>query len=223
MSSGIITILIFIFLFKSANSSKVIDKTQLFILLSLLCWVAAEFLYGYYGGFLEIDPYPSPADLLYITGYLFFILFLVSINAKYKLELAFIVSSLVTFSLLVFYVLYISIFVYQVSDFGGSIYDLILLFTYPIFDLFIIAGSIMYYFRGRTISLDKENNYWIFIAFFGFFSFIADLAYGYNDIFNITNNDYLFDLLYNIGYLLLGIAIIIRLSYSNIQRKYRLI
>ncbi len=81
----------------------------------------------------------------------------------------------------------------------------------------------MYYFRGRTISLDKENNYWIFIAFFGFFSFIADLAYGYNDIFNITNNDYLFDLLYNIGYLLLGIAIIIRLSYSSIQRKYRLI
>ena len=201
---------------------KVIDKTQLLILLSLLCWVAAEFLYGYYSGFLDIDPYPSLADLFYITRYLFFILFLVSINEKYKIEFAFIVSSLATFSLLVFYALYISIFVYQVSDFGGSIYDLILLFTYPLFDLFIVVGSIMYYFRGRTISLNKENNDWIFISLFGFIFFIADLAFGYNDIFNIINNDYLFDLYYNIGYLLLGIAIIIRLSYSNIQRKYRL-
>ena len=215
--------MIFIFLLKSADSLRVIDKTQWFILLSLLCWVTAEFLYGYYSGFLEIDAYPSIADLFYITGYLFFILFLVSINETYKLEFAFVVSSLVTFSLFVFYVLYISIFVYEVYDFSGSIYDLILLFAYPIFDLFIVAGSIMYYFRGRTISLNKENTYWIFISFFGFFFFIADLAFGYNDIFNIINNDYLFDLYYNIGYLLLGIAIIIRLGYTNIQRKYRLI
>ena len=215
--------MILIFLLKSADSLIVINKTQWFILLSLLCWVTAEFLYGYYSGFLEIDAYPSLADVFYITGYLFFILFLVSINETYKLELAFIVSSLVTFSLIVFYVLYVSIFVYEVSDFGGSIYDLILLFTYPIVDLFIIVGSIMYYFRGRSISLNKENTYWIFISFFGFFFLIADLAFGYNDIFNIINNDYLFDLYYNIGYLLLGIAVIIRLSYINIQRKYRLI
>ena len=208
---------------KSTKSLRVIDKTQLFILLSLLCWVTAEFLYGYYSGFLEIDAYPSLADVFYITGYIFFILFLVSINETYKLELAFIVSSLVTFSLFVFYVLYISIFVYEVYDFGGSIYDFILLFTYPIVDLFIVTGAIMYYFRGRTISLNKENTFWIFISFFGFSFFIADLAFGYNDISNIINNDYLFDLYFNIGYLLLGIAIIIRLSYINIQRKYRLI
>lgn len=214
--------MIFIFLLKSADSLRVIDKTQWFILLSLLCWVTAEFLYGYYSGFLEIDAYPSIADLFYITGYLF-ILFLVSINETYKLEFAFVVSSLVTFSIFVFSVLYISIFVYRIYDFGGSIYDLILLFAYPIIDLFIIAGSIMYYFRGRSISLNKENTYWIFISFFGFFFFIADLAFGYNDIFNIINNDYLFDLYYNIGYLLLGIAIIIRLSYIDSQRKYRLI
>ena len=215
--------MIFIFLLKSAKSLRVIDKPQLFILLSLLCWVTAEFLYGYYSGFLEIDAYPSIADVFYITGYLFFILFLVSINETYKLELAFIVSSLVTFSLVVFYVLYISIYVYEVYDFGGSIYDLILLFAYPIVDLFIIAGAIMYYFRGRSISLNKENTYWIFISFFGFFFFIADLTFGYNDISNIINNDYLFDLYFNIGYVLLGIAIIIRLSYINIQRKYRVI
>ena len=215
--------MIFIFLLKSTKSLRVIDKTQLFILLALLFWVTAEFLYGYYSGFLEIDAYPSLADVFYITGYLFFILFLVSINETYKLELAFIVSSLVTFSLVVFYVLYISIFVYEVYDYGGSIYDLILLFAYPIVDLFIVAGALMYYFRGRSISLNKENMYWIFIFFFGFFFFIADLAFGYNDIFNIINNDYLFDLYFNIGYLLLGIAIVIRLSYINIQRKYRVI
>jgi len=221
VSSGIVTILTLIFLLKSTTSLRVIDKTQLFILLALLCWITAEVLYGYYGGFLEIDAYPSISDLFYLTGYLFFILFLVSINKRYKLELAFIVSSLVTFSLFVFYVLYISIFIFELYDFSGSIYDLVLLFTYPIVDLFIVVGSVMYYFRGRTISLNKENTYWIFISFFGFFFFIADSIFGYNNLFNILNNDYLFDLYLNMGYLLLGIAIIIRLNYLHVQSNLR--
>ncbi len=49
---------------------------------------------------------------------------------------------------------------------------LILLFAYPIVDLFIVAGAIMYYFRGRSISLNKENTVldihfllWVFLFY----------------------------------------------------------
>jgi hypothetical protein len=112
-----------------------------------------------------------------------------------------------------FYILYISVFVFEVYNFSSSIYDLVLLFTYPIVDLFVVIGSIMYYLRGRTISINKENTIWIFISLFGFFLFIADLTFGYNDLFDKINNEYVFDLFFNIGYLLLGIAILIRINF----------
>lgn len=223
VSSGTITILIFVFLLKSTNSLRNIDKTWLFILLALLCWTTAEILYGYYSGFLEVDAYPSLADIFYVTGYIFFILFLVWVNNTYKIELAFIISSLVTFSLFMFYILYISVFVFEVYNFSGSIYDLVLLFTYPIVDLFIVIGSVIYYLKGRTFSINKENTNWIFISLFGFFFFIADLTFGYNDLFEKINNEYVFDLYFNIGYLLLGVAILIRINFIQVQTKNKLL
>ena len=219
LSSAIVGFLILIFLIKSSGFSNKGDKSLLFILLSLLSWITAEFLYGYYSGFLNIDAYPSVADLFYLAGYIFFVLFLTLMNKTYKIELAFILSSIVTFSLFVFYILYVEIFIFGLSDFGGSTYDLILLFTYPIIDLFIAIGAVVYYFRGISISLNEEHIYWIFVCLFGFFFFVADLAFGYNDVYNITNTNYMFDLYYNIGYLLLGTAIIIRINYIHSPKK----
>jgi hypothetical protein len=219
LSSAIVGFLILIFLIKSSGFSNKGDKSLLCILLSLLFWITAEFLYGYYSGFLNIDAYPSVADLFYLAGYIFFVLFLTLMNKTYKIELAFILSLIVTFSLFVFYILYVEIFIFGLSDFGGSTYDLILLFTYPILDLFIAIGAVVYYFRGISISLNKEHTYWIFVSLFGFFFFVADLAFGYNDIYSITNTNYNFDLYYNIGYLLLGTAIIIRINYIHSPKK----
>jgi hypothetical protein len=119
----------------------------------------------------------------------------------------------------IFYILYISIFIFGVSEYSGNIYDLVLLFVYPLADLFIILGSAMYYFRGRAISINKENTYWLFITLFGFFFFIADFIYGYSDIFYI-HNDNIFDLFFNLGYALLGIAIIIRVVFLYALKKH---
>ena len=73
----------------------------------------------------------------------------------------------------------------------------------------------MFYLRGRTISLNKGHNFWILIALGGLVFFVADVIFGFDDLFNILTDEniYLSDLFYNVGYLLFGIAFILRISY----------
>jgi hypothetical protein len=215
LSSGVIAVLVLIFVSKYTSSIGNTNKSELFFLLTLSCWFSAEILYGYLNGYLQIDAYPSIADVFYLFGYIFFISFLWFMNTIYKIELAYILSAIVTFSLIIFYVMYIAIFVYEIYTFSGSVVDLTLLFVYPIVDLFIVLGSIMFYFRGRTISINKGHHFWIFISAAGLVFFVADVIFGFDDLFKILTEDdiYLSDLFYNIGYLLFGIAFIVRIRY----------
>lgn len=214
LSSAINASLIIIFYLKSTNTLENIDKSSLFFLLTFVCWFIADILFGFYSGFLRIDTYPSVADVFYLAGYLFLILFLGFMNKLYKIELGYIISTLVTFSLFVFYVLYVSIFIFEIYTFSGSVIDLTLLFVYPIFDLSIVVGAVMYYFRGKAISINRGYNFWIFVSAAGFVFFIADLIFVYNDLFNFLENVNLVDLFYDIGYLLFGVAFIVKIKYT---------
>jgi hypothetical protein len=86
-------------------------------------------------------------------------------------------------------------------------------------DIFIMVGSLVYFFRGKSISLDNEYYYLIFISLSGLFFFMADLSFVYNDLLGITIIDLVFDLLYGAGYLMIGVAIITRLNYSFKKMK----
>lgn len=220
LASAINTTLIIIYFLKNTSTLDKIDKGTLLFLLTFVCWFIAEFLYGYYDGFLEIDAYPSVADVFYLFGYLFLFLFLGFMSKLYKIELGYILSTLVTFSLFVFYVLYISIFIFEIYTFSGDMRDLTLLFVYPIFDLFVVVGAVMFYLRGKAISIDKEHNFWIFVSAAAFSFFIADLIFGYNDLFGFLENVTELDLLYDVGYLLFGVAFIIKIKYT-LEKKQR--
>lgn len=215
LSSATVTTLIFIYLLKSKYSKHNIDKIYFFLFSSLFCWFTAELLYGYYGGILQIDAYPSFADFFYMLGSISFILFFYSLNKSYKIELGLIISALVTFSLLIVYFLYVGLFVFEINTLSNDGNALILLFSYPVFDAFITLASIAYFLRGKDISLKKEYNFWIFFAFFGLLFFIADLMFGFNDLLKIIDTNWLLDIFYNIGYIMLGIAIIIKIKYTT--------
>lgn len=220
ISAGIVAFLLFIFLLRTTIPSRIIYNPQTVFLVSLVLWCIAEAFYGYYEGFLKIDPYPSVADFFYLAGSIFFVWFLILMNRSYKIELAFIASSIISLSLFVFYAVYVAVFIFDVYDYSGSIFDLVLLFTYPIIDLLIMIGAITYYFRGKSISLNKDYVHWIFISLFAIFSLFADITYGYNDLFDKLSNEVLSDIYFNIGYLLLGIAILIRMYYLNVPKNY---
>ena len=220
ISAGIVAFLLFIFLLSTTVPSRIIYNSQTILLISLVSWCIAEAFYGYYEGILKIDPYPSVADFFYLAGSIFFLLFFILMNRSYKIELAFIASSIITFSLMVFYVIYIAVFIFEVYDYSGSIFDLVLLFAYPIIDLLIMIGAITYYFRGRSISLNKDYIHWIFVSLFAFFSLIADITFGYYNLLDDFSNEILSDLSFNTGYLLLGVAVLIRMHYLNVPKNY---
>ncbi|HET6589554.1 MAG TPA: hypothetical protein VFG45_05260 [Candidatus Nitrosocosmicus sp.] len=220
ISAGIVVFLLLIFLLKTTVSSRITYNPQILLLISLVSWCIAETFFGYYEGILKIDPYPSIADLFYIVGSIFFVLFVVSMNRSYKIELAIITSFIVTFSLIVFYVVYLAVFIFEIYNYSGSIFDLILLFVYPIVDLLLMTGAIAYYFRGRSISLNKEHIHWIFISLFAFFSLVADITFGYNNLLNNESNDIFSDFCFNMAYMVLGVAILIRMYYINSPKNY---
>jgi hypothetical protein len=220
ISAGIVAFFLFIFLLRITASSRIIHNSHTLFLISLVSWCIAEVFYGYYEGILKIDPYPSVADFFYLAGSIIFVLFFISMNRSYKIELAFIASSIITFSMIVFYIIYVSVFIFDVFDYSGGIFDFVLLFAYPIIDLLIMMGAITYYFRGRSISLNKDYVHWIFISLFAFFSLIADIKFGYDNLVDNLSNEILSDLCYNVGYLLLGVAILIRMHYLNAPKDY---
>jgi hypothetical protein len=141
-------------------------------------------------------------------------------NKSYKIELAVITSFIITFSLIVFYVIYVAVLIFHISDYTGGIFGLVLLLVYPIIDLLIMIGAIAYYLRGRSISLNKEHVYWIFLSLFALFSLIADITYGYDNLFDKSNNQIVSDVYYNVGYLLIGVAVLIRMYYLCTSKKY---
>jgi len=219
ITSGIVIYLIFFLIHRTGNSLLQMDRMQMFLLISFVCWFPAEAMYGYYSGVLKIDAYPSIADIFYLAGHIFFIFLLWSLNKKYKIELSIIISLLITFFLFAFYVLYITVFIFNVYSFTGSFIDSILVFAYPIFDLIIVIGGVVYYFRERDISLNREYLFWLLISACGFFFFVADVIFGINDLFGHTEDYHLYDLFFNVGYLMLGIALMTRIFYLNIQRR----
>ena len=185
------------------------------MLLSFSSWFVAELLFGYYSGIIGINPYPSIADFFYFLGYLFFIALLSNLNKTYKIEISLIISTIITFSLFAFYVLYISIFIFNVYAIKGDIIDLTLTLVYPFFDLFVIVGGAVYYFREKDISLNKEYLSWAFVSICGLFFFIANLIFGFNDLFGTTLQYRFADLFFSIGYILIGIAITFRIYYAD--------
>ena len=219
ITSGIVVYFIFCLIHKTGNSLLQVDRTQLLLLLSFVCWFSAEALFGYYSGVLHTDPYPSIADIFYLAGYIFFTLLLWRLNKTYKIELSIFISLLVTFCLFSFYVLYISVFIFNVYSLTGNSIDLILVFAYPIFDLFIIICGVLFYFREREISLNREYLAWLLISVCAFSFFLADVIFGFDDLFGFSQDDHLFDFFFNVGYLVLGIAILTRIFYLNIHSR----
>jgi hypothetical protein len=115
--------------------------------------------------------------------------------------------------------LYISIFIFEIYTFSNDVIGFILLFSYPVLDAFIILVATSYYLRGRSISINKGHNYWILIASFGFLFLIADFLFGFNDLLKVIDTTRFIDLLYNVGYIVLGICIIIKIDYATRFRR----
>lgn len=188
--------------------------TEVFVIASFISWFIAEVLYGLVNYIPNSIVYPSSADIFYLIGYVFFILYLYKLNKIYKLEIKIIISSIITFSLFIFYFLFISFNIFHIFNQDDDTLSIVLSFLYPILDAYIAIIGIFYYFQVKTISLAKEHISWIFVSIFGILFFIGDFIYGYRIIIHIDETLLnFFNIYFNVGYTLMGISFLIKYKY----------
>lgn len=195
---------------------------ELLVISTFLSWFIAEILYGLVNYIPQSIVYPSSADLFYVMGYVFFIMYLYQRNKIYKLQIRIILSSIITLSLFIFYFLYVSFVIFHIFDLGNDTLSIVLSFLYPILDAYIAIIAILYYFQVKIISLDNEHASWLFVSLCGIMFFIGDFIYGYGFILNTKEYPInFFNLYYNIGYSFLGIAYLLKFKYAyHFSSKY---
>jgi hypothetical protein len=118
-------------------------KVWTLLAIGLLLWTIGEWMWCYYSLILEIDPYPSAADYLYIAGYIPFILglyykaaeSLVSVNNK---KMGMILAGVVVASLMTG--LFVVAPTMNAEDYGTV--ERSISITYPILDLVLLAFAL---------------------------------------------------------------------------------
>ena len=180
------------------------------LILGIVCFLIGEILYFYQQYFLQIDiPYPSVADVPYLLANLIFSYFLIScvfslLNRKSVNPLPIILVSPVA----IFPIYLILSSAYDLTINESTELEFIVNALYYIFDgLMLITALII------ILNLKKYDPFifhWIFITAGLVLLVIGDVGYTYFSIISeslIEDYEWLWSIVYAIGYLFLGIGI----------------
>jgi branched-chain amino acid transport system substrate-binding protein len=192
-------------------------KTYLSLTIGLGLWLAAEITWTYFEIGLEIDtPFPSVADVFWLTGYGFFayplyrIYIFVGKNAV-RQPAVLIVS--ITTAIALGYLVNAMIGASEISHSQEQKADDILLMlvsiSYPILDGVLLVPAILILWSIRNGKLVVTH--WMLIALSMIFVGIADSGFGYMAVSNINSvqeADWIWDILYNTGYLSIAFALV---------------
>ena len=189
-----------------------------FIFLSLICWLIGELIYVYHQSFLGIAvPYPSIADIFYLSATVFLSFHLYSIlytkkkikNAKLYLYLGFLVS------IFPIYLLIDTIYNYE-QYYPNSLMEFVVNVSYYISDAVVIFPCL------PIILYSRKNDpfifHWLLITLSVFILVAADLGYTFNASINdelLKNIEWLWSFIFSIGYILLTVSI---LWFSKIKQ-----
>jgi hypothetical protein len=182
-----------------------------FIFLSMICWLIGELIYVYHQAFLEIAvPYPSIADVFYLSANIFFAIHLYSVLFLKKSILknkTFLYLGLLA-SIFPVYLLVDNIYHYE-DYYQNSFVEFIVNTIYYISDAIIIFPCI-------PILIGLRNNdpfkfHWFLIALSILVLVAGDLVYTFLASINeelLTNIEWLLTFVFAIGYLLLSMSIL---------------
>jgi hypothetical protein len=200
-----------------------LDKIEIhrfrFIFVALICWLIGELIYVYYQSFLGIAlPYPSIADIFYLSATVFLSFHLFSIlrlkrnnimKAKSLVYLGFLAS------IFPIYLLIDTVYNYE-QYYPNSLIEFVVNVAYYISDAVVIFPCI------PIILYSPKNDpfifHWLLIAISVFILVAADLGYTFNASINdelLKNIEWLWSFIFSIGYILLSVSI---LWFSKIKQ-----
>ncbi|MCD6547272.1 MAG: hypothetical protein J7K22_01820 [Nanoarchaeota archaeon] len=194
-------------MYKVINLTKLSSsegKVWLFLLIGMVLWLVGEAIWFYYETILDVYPFPSVADISFLLGYVFVLIGLFVeynnvvkqiANKKYLLPL---------FTLLLSFAILYKILIYPIAISDYEILSKIVSLGYPIFDLFLIFGSLLFVECFRGAKLSKT---WMLLLTGFALTAIADIVFSYLDWYELYESFYILsDIPWLLGYAVIAIA-----------------
>jgi hypothetical protein len=182
-----------------------------FIFLSLICWLIGELIYVYHQAFLGIAvPYPSVADIFYLSATIFLSFHLYSIllfKKNIRKTKSFLYLGLLA-SAFPIYFLVDSVYHYE-EYYTNSVVEFVVNASYYISDAVVIFPCI------PIILYSRKNDpfifHWLSVALSVFVLVAADIGYTFMASINeevLQNIEWLWSFVYSVGYILLSVSIL---------------
>lgn len=207
ISAGLALIFSLILIIRERNR-KSEGKKYVSLFIALLLWFSAEIVYTYYQSISRIDvPYPSYADSLWLLGYIFMAYHLYSSFYYWNKKKKFSESSV--FIITIFSALLILFLVQSTAiTYSNDINLILVAILYHIADGIILIPALILLWNLRDEKFLYIHR--ALISLFVILNTFANVAYifTFNSGINIiTYNAWIWDLLYNLSYILLAGAL----------------
>jgi hypothetical protein len=192
-------------------------RTYLSLTIGLGLWLVAEVTWTYFEIGLKIDtPFPSVADVFWLTGYGFFAYHLYTIytfvgknTVKQTAVLIVSITTAIALGYLVNLMIGVSELSHSQEQKADDIILMLVSISYPILDGVLLVPAILILLSIRNGKLVVTH--WMLIALSMILLAIADSGFGYMAVSNINSVqevDWIWDILYNTGYLSIAFALI---------------
>jgi hypothetical protein len=193
------------------------ERTHTFLTLGIGMWFVAEIVYTYYQLGLSVEtPFPSLADLFYISGYVFFGFYVYSVlkllRKTIDRDLVILVS--IAGAISIAYMLNLSFGIAQFLTAPDELVGTILSIGYFVLDgiLFVPAALVLWTMRKGELGY----THWILISLFIIFNAVGDIGFGYSAIIGtVGEEEWIWDIFFNAGYLSLICALFWQNKYLS--------
>lgn len=176
-----------------------------------ICWFFAEIIWIIQELYFQIDPFPSAADLFYLVGYPFLLMFLISYLEPLKDGITKEILAIAILAAVI--VLVSSLYVVFSEDEELSHYEFALLAGYPVADSIVLVPSLLgviLFFKG------KVNFMWT-LVFVGVISlYVADTTFLYTQLDDTYYTGHPLEMLFHFMYFLMAFGIY---DYMKIFKK----
>lgn len=197
-------------------------RTWLLLGIGIFFWGLAELIWAYHEIVKEVYPFPSFADIFYVTGYFPMILatlyYFSYIHLPLKTRKIYLVTSVsLVYGLLS---LFSTIFPIAISDM--ALIEKVILITYILLDVYLIFSALLLVeaFRGGALS-----RVWFVISLAFLFTGIADTIYSYlnlKGLYELGSPYNYIDFLWIAGYLcFIHASIYERISIEKISKRIK--
>jgi hypothetical protein len=192
-------------------------RTYASLAIGLGLWFVAEITWTYFEIGLKIDtPFPSVADVFWLAGYGFFAYHLYRIykfvgknTVRQTAGLIVSITTAIALGYLVNLIIGVSEISYSQELKADEVILMLVSISYPILDGVLLVPAILILWSIRKGKLVVTH--WMLIALSMILVAIADSGFGYIAVSNISSvqeADWIWDILYNAGYLSIAFALI---------------